>query len=137
MLKYQLALGTIPCSCIDTFQEQSAQGDSVNAAYKQPVFVLSVLIIAVLVFIGAVAPRQFGEIAQAGLEWATTRFGWFFLMSVFGFVVVLVYLAFSKYGETKLALRIASRSSRTTPGSPCYWLPDLVSVWFFMAWPNR
>lgn len=73
-----------------------------NSAYKQPVFVLSVLIIAVLVLIGAVAPKQFGEVAQSGLNWATTRFGWFFLMSVFGFVVVLVYLAFSKYGETKL-----------------------------------
>ncbi len=70
--------------------------------FRQPVFVISAAIIAIMVLIGAIVPEQFGAAANAGLAWATSNFGWFFLMSVFGFVVVLVYLAFSKYGDTKL-----------------------------------
>ncbi|MDX9861694.1 MAG: BCCT family transporter [Rhodospirillales bacterium] len=70
--------------------------------FRQPVFLVSVAIIAVLVMIGAIAPKTFAAGAQAGLDWTTHNFGWFFLMSVFGFVIVLVFLAFSKYGDTKL-----------------------------------
>ena len=69
---------------------------------RQPVFTLSFIVIAIFVVIGAAFPDSFGTAAAAGLDWATLTFGWFFLISVFGFVVVLVFLAFSKYGDTKL-----------------------------------
>ena len=69
---------------------------------RQPVFIISFLIIALFVVVGATFPEAFGEAATAGLDWATLTFGWFFLVSVFGFVVVLLFLAFSKYGDTKL-----------------------------------
>lgn len=72
------------------------------SGFRQPVFVTSVVIISALVLIGAVAPGPFGAAAEAGLAWVTRSFGWFFLLSVFGFVAVLVYLAFSKYGDTRL-----------------------------------
>lgn len=69
---------------------------------RQPVFLASVAVILALVFAGASAPRAFQAQASAALGWVTTHFGWFYLASVFGFVVVLVYLAFSKYGEIRL-----------------------------------
>ncbi|MFC7704716.1 BCCT family transporter [Plastorhodobacter daqingensis] len=73
-----------------------------NDRYRQPVFLISVAIILVLVAIGAAMPQAFGAAAEAGLDWATHSFGWFFLLSIFGFVAVLVFLAFSKYGDTRL-----------------------------------
>ncbi len=70
--------------------------------FRQPVFIVSVAIVALLVIAGAGAPESFGAATSAALDWVTTNFGWFYLASVFGFVVVLVYLAFSKYGETRI-----------------------------------
>lgn len=73
-----------------------------DQSFRQPVFLISIAIISVLVAVGGLMPQQFGAAASAGLDWATRNFGWFFLMSVFGFVVVLIYLAFSKHGDTRL-----------------------------------
>jgi len=74
----------------------------VSELLRQPVFIISFIIIAIFVTIGAAFPESFGAAATTGLDWATLTFGWFFLVSVFGFVVVLVFLALSKYGDTKL-----------------------------------
>ncbi|MDX6749853.1 BCCT family transporter [Geminicoccaceae bacterium 1502E] len=71
-------------------------------AFRQPVFVMSVAVILALVVMGAAFPEQFNLRASAALDWVTASFGWFYLLSVFGFVVVLVYLAFSRYGDTRL-----------------------------------
>lgn len=70
--------------------------------FLQPVFLVSVTVILVLVLAGASFPAGFRASANTALSWVTGHFGWFYLASVFGFVVVLVYLAFSKYGEIRL-----------------------------------
>lgn len=69
---------------------------------SQPVFVVSIAAVLLLVALGAAFPAAFGAAAGAALRWVTTHLGWFYLLSVFGFVVVLVYLAFSKYGDVRL-----------------------------------
>ncbi|GIL05748.1 MAG: glycine/betaine ABC transporter permease [Betaproteobacteria bacterium] len=69
---------------------------------RQPVFLVSVAVVFLLVVLGASFPAEFGQAAGDALRWVTTRLGWFYLLSVFGFVVVLIYLAFSKYGEIRL-----------------------------------
>lgn len=66
------------------------------------VFVASAIIIFGLVLIGAVFPEGFGNAAQAALTTVTELFGWFYLFSVFGFVVFLIGLALSKYGKVRL-----------------------------------
>ncbi|WP_106475964.1 BCCT family transporter [Phytohalomonas tamaricis] len=69
---------------------------------KQRVFIASTIIIAALVIIGAAIPEQFGAAASSALTWVTHIFGWFYMLSVFGFVVFLFGLAFSKYGKIRL-----------------------------------
>ncbi|ESR24793.1 BCCT family transporter [Lutibaculum baratangense] len=71
-------------------------------SFRQPVFLISGAVILTFVILGAAFPEGFKSGAEAALGWVTTFFGWFYLISVFGFVVVLVYLAFSKYGETRI-----------------------------------
>ncbi|MCM2973080.1 BCCT family transporter [Larsenimonas suaedae] len=66
------------------------------------VFYTSALVIACLVAIGALMPEQFGNYANTALGWVTHIFGWFYLFSVFGFVIFLLALAFSKYGKIRL-----------------------------------
>ncbi len=68
----------------------------------QPVFLIAVACVLALVIAGAAVPVAFRAWANAGLHWTTTHFSWFYLASVFGFVVVLVHLAFSKYGDIRL-----------------------------------
>ncbi|WP_445620779.1 BCCT family transporter [Kushneria sp. Sum13] len=71
-------------------------------APRQRVFVASTMIIVVLVAIGAIFPEQFSQGASAALSGVTHLFGWFYLFSVFGFVIFLLVLAFSKYGKIRL-----------------------------------
>lgn len=69
---------------------------------RQRVFIISALVIAILVAVGAVFPERFGGAAEAALSIISRYFGWFYLFSVFGFVVFLLVLAFSKYGKIRL-----------------------------------
>ncbi|GAA3907428.1 BCCT family transporter [Halomonas cibimaris] len=66
------------------------------------VFIASATIILGLVLVGAAFPEDFGRAAQTALGSITRLFGWFYLFSVFGFVVFLLGLAFSKYGKVRL-----------------------------------
>ncbi|WP_017429591.1 BCCT family transporter [Vreelandella jeotgali] len=66
------------------------------------VFIASTVIILGLVLVGAAFPEAFGHAAQAALDSITRLFGWFYLFSVFGFVVFLLGLAFSRYGKVRL-----------------------------------
>ncbi|WP_104205185.1 BCCT family transporter [Billgrantia saliphila] len=68
----------------------------------QRVFAVSALIIAALVAIGASFPDAFGSAADTALAGVTHLFGWFYLLSVFGFVICLMFLAFSRYGKIRL-----------------------------------
>lgn len=71
-------------------------------SFRQPVFLISGAVILALVIVGASFPDGFKAGADASLGWVTKFFGWFYLISVFGFVVTLVYLAFSKYGDIRI-----------------------------------
>ncbi|WP_311065368.1 BCCT family transporter [Halomonas sp. DWK9] len=66
------------------------------------VFIASTIIIFGLVIVGASFPVAFGNAAEAALVTITELFGWFYLFSVFGFVVFLIGLALSKYGKVRL-----------------------------------
>ncbi|WP_447555273.1 BCCT family transporter [Vreelandella sp. EE22] len=66
------------------------------------VFIASTVIILTLVVIGAAFPDSFGQGAETALGAVTEHLGWFYLISVFGFVIFLFGLAFSKYGKVRL-----------------------------------
>ncbi len=69
---------------------------------KNPVFIISAVIVAFLVIIGAVSPNRFGAVAEQLFLFATTNFGWFYLISVFVVIIFLIGLAISKFGKIRL-----------------------------------
>jgi len=69
---------------------------------SQRVYVGSALVIIALVIVGAAVPEAFGHFANAALNSVSHYFGWLYLISVFGFVIFLVGLAFSRYGKIRL-----------------------------------
>lgn len=66
------------------------------------VFIASIVIIFGLVVVGASFPEGFANVAESALSTVTGLFGWFYLFSVFGFVLFLFGLALSKYGKVRL-----------------------------------
>ena len=69
---------------------------------SQRVYTGSALIILALVVVGASFPKAFGNFANSALNSISHVFGWLYLLSVFGFVIFLVGLAFSRYGKIRL-----------------------------------
>ncbi|CAO1666779.1 MULTISPECIES: BCCT family transporter [Salinicola] len=92
---------------------------------KQGVFIVSAMVIAAIVAVGAIFPTGFGNIANAALGATTHYFGWFYLLSVFGFVIFLVGLAFSKYGK----IRLGPQDSKPTYGF-FSWVSMLLAAGF-------
>ncbi|AEI39678.1 choline/carnitine/betaine transporter [Paenibacillus mucilaginosus KNP414] len=66
------------------------------------VFGISVLVILIFVFWGALNPSGLAEQANAFLAFTTGKFGWFYLFAAMGFLIFVIYLAFSKYGKIRL-----------------------------------
>lgn len=66
------------------------------------VFTVSLVIVAIIAITGIVYPNVLGHAGSQVLGFLTDKFGWFYLLSMFLFVVFLFYLPFSKYGNIVL-----------------------------------
>lgn len=66
------------------------------------VFIVSLGITLAVVIAGAAFPEAIGGIAEAALDGTTRLFGWFYLFSLFSGVVLLGWLALSRYGKIRL-----------------------------------
>ncbi|KIL52084.1 BCCT family transporter [Jeotgalibacillus soli] len=66
------------------------------------VFWISSIVVGILVLIGALAPSLFAAGANAAFKFTTRSFGWLYLLSVFIFVLFLLFLALTRYGRVRL-----------------------------------
>ncbi len=73
-----------------------------SSSKTNPVFWISAVFIFLFVLWGALSPGSLADNAGAVYDFTTKSFGWFYLMSVFFFVVFLFYLAVSRYGRIRL-----------------------------------
>lgn len=67
-----------------------------------PVFVYSVVLATAFVGWGLASPESMATTTSAALEFFSVRFGWFYLISVFGFLAYAIYLALGPYAHIKL-----------------------------------
>ncbi|MFY9178283.1 MAG: BCCT family transporter [Venatoribacter sp.] len=64
---------------------------------------LPTVIVALLLILGTVAdPKAAGQVFQQVLTWVTNHFGWFYMLSVACFLVFIVIVAASKWGNIRL-----------------------------------
>ncbi|WP_062225640.1 BCCT family transporter [Aureimonas frigidaquae] len=73
-----------------------------TSTINRPVFFGASAIIALLVMIGIVFPRDADRIFGAAQAWVLDTFGWFYLLAVGVFVFFALFLAISRYGTLKL-----------------------------------
>ncbi|NMO18723.1 BCCT family transporter [Pyxidicoccus fallax] len=66
------------------------------------VFAVSVILALLIVIGGLVHPEGFASGASALLSLTTEKFGWFFLLSTFGFLLFALSLAFGRFGSVRL-----------------------------------
>lgn len=70
--------------------------------FKNPVFTIAAVILAILVALGAIFPKQFGVVAGQMFDFTTRNFAWFYLLAVFVIILFLLFLAVSKFGSIRL-----------------------------------
>lgn len=73
-----------------------------TAKKSNSVFYISLAISVIIVLWGILASEHFESVANQVLNFLTVNFGWAYLVAMFIFVVFIVWLAFSKYGNIKL-----------------------------------
>jgi glycine betaine transporter len=66
------------------------------------VFWVSLVISVLFVLWGVLFTDNLAAVASAVLGWLIASFGWVFILASFGFLIFVIFLAFSRYGKIKL-----------------------------------
>ena len=66
------------------------------------VFFTSALMILVLTALLIAVPETAGQVLGVAQKWLTRTFGWYYMLVICGYLLFVVYLAFSDYGKLKL-----------------------------------
>lgn len=74
----------------------------IHYKFSPPVFVGSVLMIALLVITGAVWPDASQSFYQSIQTWIETHVGWLYILGVAIFLIFIVFVMMSRFGDIKL-----------------------------------
>ncbi len=69
---------------------------------NQTVFFVSLAIVLAISVVGLFFTKSFGEAMNQILQFLEVKFGWLYLLSMLLFVIVAIWIAFSKYGRIKI-----------------------------------
>lgn len=74
----------------------------VSRSRKNDVFIISLLVVGLIILWGLIFPTNFESVANATFNFLVNDFGWFYMITMFSFIVFSIWIAFSKYGNVKL-----------------------------------
>lgn len=66
------------------------------------VFLISLIIAIAVIIFGYICRDVLADISGIVMSWVSNNFGWLYVASVFGFIIFLTFIAFSKWGNIKL-----------------------------------
>ena len=66
------------------------------------VFIISVIAAFVLIIYGSIFSGQLSSISGIIMSWVSHNFGWLYIASVFFFIIFLLFIVMSKWGNIKL-----------------------------------
>lgn len=69
---------------------------------RNTVFIISIAIAIGLIIYGSVCSGQLSDISGVIMSWVSTHFGWLYVVCVFVFILFLLWIALSKWGNIKL-----------------------------------
>lgn len=71
-------------------------------SYDPVIFLITAAVTLFAVIYGFVSPKSFDGVLSAVQSWITSRFSWFFILSVAIYLIIVIVIAFGKYGNLKL-----------------------------------
>lgn len=83
-------------------QDATVFENTPDADRGRVVFWVAVVLIVAVMAVAALMPDQVGEASQQALNWVTENTGWSMLVIPLAIMVLLVFLAVTKYGRIKL-----------------------------------
>lgn len=83
-------------------QDATVFENTPDAGRGRAVFWVAVVLIVAVMAVAALLPDQVGQASQHALNWVTENTGWSMLVIPLGIMVLLVFLAVTKYGRIKL-----------------------------------
>lgn len=69
---------------------------------KNAVFIVSIMVALFVIIYGMFFSESLVAVSSVIMNWVSVNFGWIYVLSVFGFILFLSYLAISKWGNIKL-----------------------------------
>jgi choline/glycine/proline betaine transport protein len=84
-----------------------------------PIFIPGLLFILALLAICSLAPEAAARFFGSGQSWIAQHFSWFYVLVVGMFLILLLVIAFSHFGNIRFGPDDARLSSASPPGSPC------------------
>ncbi|WP_322078030.1 BCCT family transporter [Burkholderia cepacia] len=75
---------------------------SPRTTFKPQVVLPALAVIGALLVVCALLPSEAGALFSAGQQWVVARFDWFYVLAVTGFLVFLVLIAASDFGNIRL-----------------------------------
>ncbi|MUL42086.1 BCCT family transporter [Streptomonospora sp. PA3] len=82
-----------------------------------PVFFISGAIVLVFLILGAIFTSALSTVAGAILTWITTYFGWFYIIAATFFLIFVLWVMFSRFGN----IRLGPDSSRPEFGTTAWF----------------
>nr|WP_210147137.1 BCCT family transporter [Shewanella sp. WXL01] len=73
-----------------------------KASINPPVFFSSVFIIAMMVLVSTVWPQEAGTAFKSVQSWFEHKAGWFYILSVAIFILFIIFVMVSRFGDIKL-----------------------------------
>ncbi|WP_322083592.1 BCCT family transporter [Burkholderia sp. BCC1972] len=73
-----------------------------RTTFKPQVVLPALAVIGALLVVCALRPSEAGALFSAGQQWVIARFDWFYVLAVTGFLVFLVLIAASSFGNIRL-----------------------------------
>ncbi len=84
-------------------QENSTGGfNKILGSYDPVIFFVTAAVTLFAVIYGFVSPKSFDAFLSGIQSWITTKFSWFFILSVAIYLIIILGIAVSKYGNLKL-----------------------------------
>src|SRR5690625_6818503 len=85
-----------------------------NTTFQKRITVPSVLFILLVSLISGIFPSLAGELLEGIKDFIFVNLNWIYIWSVTIFVIFLIYLVFSKYGDIRLGSNDSRRSEEHT-----------------------
>ncbi len=77
-------------------------GNGISYLRRNSVFIVSILIAFFIIIYGFLFSNQLANVSDIIMPFVSDNFGWLYILSVFFFMIFLIWISFSEYGKIRI-----------------------------------